>query len=68
VIDHFLFINSSEGSFTILLMYVDDIILSRNDKEKIERIKQALNQTFQIKDLGNLRYFICLEITRSDRD
>jgi len=49
-------------------MYVDDIILSRNDKEKIERIKQALNQTFQIKDLGNLRYFICLEITRSDRD
>jgi len=33
--DHSLFINSSEGSFTTLLVYVDDIILAGNDKEEI---------------------------------
>jgi len=44
---------------------VDDIILAGNDKEQIARIKQALNQTFKIKDLGNLRYFLCLEVSRS---
>ena len=37
--DHFLFINSSEGSFTTLLIYANDIILVRNDKEEIDRIK-----------------------------
>ena len=63
--DHSLLINSSEGSFTTLLVYVHDIILVENDKEEIARIKQALNQTFKIKDLGNLRYFLCLEVSRS---
>jgi len=33
--DYSLFINSSEGSFTTLFVYVDDIILARNDKEEI---------------------------------
>jgi len=33
--DHSLFINSSEGSFTTLLVYVDEIILAGNDKEEI---------------------------------
>jgi len=46
--DHSLFINSSEGSFTTLLVYVDDIILTGDDKEEIAGIKQALNQTFKI--------------------
>ena len=47
--DHSLFINSSKGSFTTLLVYVDDIILARNYKE----------------DIGDLRYFLVLEVTRS---
>jgi len=34
--DYSLFINSSEGSFTTLLVYMDDIILVGNDKEEIE--------------------------------
>ena len=33
--DHSLFINSFEGSFTTLLVYMDDIILAGNDKEEI---------------------------------
>jgi len=65
--DNSLLINSSEGSFTTLLMYVNDIILVGNDKKEIEQIKQALNQTFKIKDLGDLRYFLGLEIVRSKK-
>ena len=63
--DHSLFSNSSEGSFRTLLVYVDDIILTGSDKEEIARIKQALNKTFKIKDIGNLRYFLGLEVARS---
>jgi len=65
--DHSLFINSSKGSFTTLLVYVDDIILAGHDKEKIEIIKQALDRTFKIKDLRDLRYILGLEIARSKK-
>jgi len=65
--DYSLFINSSEGSFTTLLVYVDDIILARNDKEEIDRIKEVLNKTFKIKDLGDLRYFLNFEVARSKK-
>jgi len=32
-----------------------------------KRLIQALNKTFKIKDLGNLRYFLGLEIGRSTK-
>ena len=38
--DYSLFIHSSKGSFTTLLVYVDDITLTGNDKEEIDRVKQ----------------------------
>jgi len=39
--------------------------LAGNDKEEID--KQALNNTFKIKDLGDLRYFLSLEVARSKK-
>ena len=63
--DNSLFINYFEGSFTTLFIYVDDIILAENDKEEINRVKEALDKTFKIKDLGDLRYFLGLEVARS---
>jgi len=65
--DYSLFINSSERSFITILVYVDDIILAGNDKEEIDRIEQALNKTSKIKDLGDLRYFLGLEVARSKK-
>ena len=65
--DYSLFINYSKWSFTTLLMYVDDIILARNDKEEIDRVKEALNKTFKIKDLSDLRYFLGFEVARSKK-
>ena len=63
--DHSLFVNSSEGSFATLLVYKDDKILVGNDKEEIDRVKQALNKTFKFNDLGDVRYFLGLEVARS---
>jgi len=48
-------------------MYVDDIILARNDKEEIDRVKEALNKTFKIKDLSDLRYLLGFEVARSKK-
>jgi len=65
--DHSLFINSSKRSFTTILVYVDDIVLAGNYKEEIDRIREALNKTFKIKDLWDLRYFLGLEVERSKK-
>ena len=66
--DYSLSINSSEWSFTTLLVYVDDVILTENDKEEIDRVKEALNKTFKIKDLDDLRYFLGFEVARSKKE
>lgn len=43
-------------SFTALLVYVDDIILTSNDLTFITTVKQYLHQQFHIKDLGELKF------------
>ena len=44
---------------------MDDIIVTGNDEAKIGRIKQRLAQDFEMKDLGNLRYFLNMEVARA---
>ena len=56
--------HSREGKITILIVYVDDIILTGNDEHKMRRMKESLAQNFEIKDLGNLRYFLGIEVAR----
>ena len=46
-------------------MYVDDIILTGNDLEEMERLKDVMAREFEIKDLGPLRYFLGMEVVRS---
>ena len=36
----------------MLIVYVDDIILTGNDNLELERLKKALIREFEIKDLG----------------
>ena len=49
----------------ILIAYVDDIIVIGNDRVEIERIKKKLACDFEMKDLGNLRYFLKMEVARN---
>ncbi|KAK3019009.1 hypothetical protein RJ639_003617 [Escallonia herrerae] len=54
-------------SFTAILIYVDDILLARNDLQEIERLKKFLLKCFRIKDLGDLKYFLGIEFSRSKK-
>lgn len=61
--DFSFYTTKSKGSvFFILLIYVDDIILTGNNIEEINNFKQFLKGKFQIKDLGKLKYFIGIEV------
>ncbi|RVW87878.1 Retrovirus-related Pol polyprotein from transposon RE1 [Vitis vinifera] len=60
--DHTLFIKRSPGGkITVLIVYVDDIIVTGNDEEEISRLKTVLSKEFEIKDLGTLRKHECLD-------
>ncbi|XP_021609051.1 uncharacterized mitochondrial protein AtMg00810-like [Manihot esculenta] len=63
--DHCLFIQHTDIVFFILLVYVDDVILTGNSIDAINKCKMALHSKFTIKDLGPMKYFLGLEVTRS---
>ncbi|KAL6320794.1 hypothetical protein AAG906_008794 [Vitis piasezkii] len=50
----------NRNDFIALLVYVDDIIVASNNKISAI-IKNSLNKSFKLKDLGNLKYFLGLE-------
>jgi hypothetical protein len=48
-----------------LIMNVDEIVLTRNDDGEIQNLKHRLANEFETKDLGSLKYFLGIEVTRS---
>lgn len=65
--DYSLFTKTNDSSFTTLLIYVDDMVLADNDLSEIQFVKTFLHDKFKIKDLGNLRLFLGLEVARSSK-
>ena len=63
--DYSLFVRNTQGRFTTLLVYVDDVILAGNSLQDIIETKQFLASHFKLKDMGQLRYFLGIEVARS---
>lgn len=52
--DYSLFIKIVGSTITIILVYVDDLLICGNDFVAIDDLKQMLSTVFHIKDLGDL--------------
>jgi hypothetical protein len=48
-----------------IVVYVDDLILVCNDQNKLLHIKEDLSQKFEMKDLGELHFFLGMEVERN---
>jgi hypothetical protein len=64
-VDYSLFIKTKPNSFLVVLDFVDDLLITGDNKEDIHKINEYHNMKFNIKDLGQARYFLGLEIERS---
>jgi len=64
-VDTSFFTHSQGTSFTVLFVYVDDVIIASNNSAHTKALKDYLDAWFHIKDLGPLKYFLGLEVARS---
>ncbi|KAL9411546.1 hypothetical protein AB3S75_045191 [Citrus x aurantiifolia] len=57
--------HSESGKISILIVYVDDIILTGDDPKELADLGEKMARDFEIKDLGVLKYFLGMEFARS---
>lgn len=57
--------HAKDGKKSIWIVYVDDMIITRDDTQEIEDLKKHLRAKFEVKDLSTLRYFLSMEVARS---
>ena len=48
--------------YLVLVVYVDDIVITRSDSKDISSLKSFLHDQFHTKDLRMLRHFLCVEV------
>lgn len=64
--DSSLFIHRTKSTITLLLIYVDDILVTGSYAAELQKFTTRLNQIFSFKDLENLHYFLGFKVTRDD--
>ena len=58
------FCKLQEESFMYLFLYVDDMLIVSKSKDEIEKLNTQLNQEFKMKDLGDAKKILGIEIYR----
>jgi hypothetical protein len=54
--------NNFEGRMLIVSLYVDNLIYTRDDITMFESFKLSMQRNFAMTDLGNMRYFLGVEV------
>jgi hypothetical protein len=63
--DTSLFIYQKRGVSIYMLIYVDDIIVTASSQESVAALLRDLKKEFALKDLGDLHYFLGIEVKKS---
>ena len=63
--DHTLFFKRDGDDITLLIVYVDDMIVTGSSPKEVEKLQSHLAKEFEMKDLGTLKYFFGIEVSRS---
>jgi Reverse transcriptase (RNA-dependent DNA polymerase) len=62
-VDECIYYTFSESKFVFLVLYVNDILLTSNDKNMMRENKKKFKH-FDMKDLGEVSYVLGLKIHR----
>jgi hypothetical protein len=61
--DPCVYVNRDTG--VLIAMWVDDLIIFGKDMTSIQDLKAVLNKEYEMKDLGELKYFLGIQVHRS---
>ncbi|BBH01962.1 transposable element gene, partial [Prunus dulcis] len=61
------YMDSLHGKVTALIVYVDDMVVTGNDPVEKAALQHHLASEFEMKDLGALKYFLGIEVARSEQ-
>lgn len=64
IADPCLYIRKKGGTFTYILIYVDDIIVVKQSVSEFRLILRHLEEEFAIKNLGDVRHFLGMQVER----
>lgn len=64
--DRCLYVCNKNQTVLHVLLYVDDFIIASNCMEELVKTKEILMRKFQMRDVGDLSYFLGISITRTD--
>lgn len=64
--DKCFYVNQSESKITMVLLYVDDVAIASNDCEFVHMLKQRLADKFEVKDLGEMKTFLGLNVSQNN--
>ena len=51
-----------DGNVCFLVVYIDDLLLAASTQKYMDWIKSMLKSAFQMKDLGEAKYILGLEL------
>ena len=63
--DHTMFVRGKDGTFLVMLVYVDDILIASTNDAEVDEVKHQLSLAFKLRDHGPPKFFLGLEIARS---
>lgn len=61
--DYCVFVYNQDDHIVIIVVYVDDLLITGSSEELINRIRLMLISRFSMKDIGDIRYFLGLNVT-----
>jgi hypothetical protein len=62
-----LYVKKTDHGIIVIVIYVDDLIITGDSDANIFDLKKLLKQKFEMKDLGELRYFLGIEVIKSPK-
>ena len=65
--DNTVYTKKVSKSLIILVLYVDDLILTGSDPNLINHVKSSLKKQFEMTNLGHLHYFLGLQVLQSNK-
>lgn len=68
LVDYCVYVKENDGVLTILVVWVDDILIACSSSGALLDIKTALNRKFKMKDIGTISYFLGIEFKCNENE